>query len=473
MNVLARMFSLDLRSIALFRIGIAVALLCDVVTRAIDVRAFLTDDGMFPRALWFRIAQPGGSMQDLWSFHVATGSVAGALALLAISGALALALLLGWRARTAAIASLVLLVSLHNRNMQVFYGFDLLLRVSLLWLCFLPLSERWSLDAHLNPDRKDDDTACPDGAQYVSAGTVALTLQMIIVYAFSGIQKLQDQSWHTLDAVWLGLTTDHHATSIARWLAGAYEVTRAMSVAVLALELLVPWLLLVPLRDKLRDGTRLFVVASFMLFHVGTAVLFELGLFPLIGIVAWLPFLPARVWDRAAASTRTVTWAKRRGVAAAVGALLVVILASNVESVTRPFLPRVLKRAVFVLRLDQNWNMFERPMADGWFIARATRENGTTLDVLRGGALVTLEKPPHLADTFTSMRWRKYVTGLVRTAGQRHRAPFLYTLCNQWKRETGERLVSVELVMMQETEFPKSKSPAITTMRSLAAVRCR
>lgn len=471
MNALARVFALDLRSIALFRIGVAVALLLDCITRAIDVRAFLTDEGVFPRALWFKLAQRS---PELWSFHIATGSSMGALVLLAISAALALALLLGWRARTVAIASLVLLVSLHNRNPQVFYGFDLMIRVSLLWLCFLPLSARWSFDAKLHGDGgsdDNDDTGHPDGAQHVSPGTVALTLQMIMIYAFSATQKLQDESWRSLDAVWLGLTTDNHATAAARWLAGSYEVTRALSLLVLVLELCVPLLLLVPVRGRARDLLRIGVVTAFVLFHVGTAIFFELGLFPLAGIVAWLPFLPARVWDRAADNTRELTFAKRRAVAAVVGALVVVILASNLESVTQPFLPSPLRRLAAIARVEQNWNMYERAMVDGWFLVRGTRDNGASLDVLHDGAPITLEKPAHVADTFSSMRWRKYITGLVRPSGTHHRAAFLHNLCDQWRRATGERLVTVDLVMMQETEHPAR--PSIVTMRTLASVPCR
>lgn len=468
MNTLARIFALDLRSIALFRVGVAILLLLDTATRAVDVRAFLTDEGVYPRALWFKLAP---QTLELWSFHVATGSAVGALAMLAISAALAVALLLGWRARVAAIASLVLLVSLHNRNLQVFYGFDLLLRVSLMWLCFLPLASRWSLDAKSGRHRDDHDNASPDGAQHVSPGTVAITLQMIVVYLFSGVQKLQDASWRSLDALWLSLTTDHHATAAARWLSASYESTRALSIAVLVFELALPFLLLLPVRDAARDKVRLFVVAAFVLFHAATGVLFEIGLFPLAGVVAWLPFVPARVWDRAAADTREMTYAKRRAVSASVGALLVVILATNIESVTRPFLPSPLQRLASIARVDQNWNMFERAMIDGWFIVRGSRENGAGLDLLRDGAPVTLEKPIDVAATFTSMRWRKYVTGLVRPSGMRHRAPFLHNMCDRWKRATGERLVTVELVMMQETEHPKH--PSITTMRPLASVRCR
>jgi hypothetical protein len=44
-------FGLDLRSLALFRIGLALILLFDLYYRALDLRAFYTDWGLYPRSL--------------------------------------------------------------------------------------------------------------------------------------------------------------------------------------------------------------------------------------------------------------------------------------------------------------------------------------------------------------------------------------------------------------------------------------
>src|SRR5262249_47462977 len=44
-------FSLDLRSLAIFRIGVALILLFDLYYRSLDLRAFYTDWGLYPRSL--------------------------------------------------------------------------------------------------------------------------------------------------------------------------------------------------------------------------------------------------------------------------------------------------------------------------------------------------------------------------------------------------------------------------------------
>src|SRR3954468_9750905 len=43
-------FGLDLRSLALFRIGLGIILLFDIIIRYEDVHAFYTDEGVLPRA---------------------------------------------------------------------------------------------------------------------------------------------------------------------------------------------------------------------------------------------------------------------------------------------------------------------------------------------------------------------------------------------------------------------------------------
>ncbi len=48
---LERAYGLDLRSLALFRIGLAALILGDLIWRARDLRAFYTDFGVLPRAV--------------------------------------------------------------------------------------------------------------------------------------------------------------------------------------------------------------------------------------------------------------------------------------------------------------------------------------------------------------------------------------------------------------------------------------
>src|SRR5947207_435465 len=64
-----RAWSLDLRSLALFRVALAFMILVDLVARSTELRAFYTDFGILPRGAWHALRPIG-----FWSAHVLFGS---------------------------------------------------------------------------------------------------------------------------------------------------------------------------------------------------------------------------------------------------------------------------------------------------------------------------------------------------------------------------------------------------------------
>lgn len=67
--------------------------------------------------------------------------------LFALAAACAVALLVGWRTRLAALGCWLLLSSLQVRQPLIYIGGDSILRLLLFWGLFLPLSARLSLNA--------------------------------------------------------------------------------------------------------------------------------------------------------------------------------------------------------------------------------------------------------------------------------------------------------------------------------------
>jgi hypothetical protein len=184
--------------------------------------------------------------------------------------------------------------------------------------------------------------------------------------------------------------------------------------------------------------------------------LFTLGLFPLLGMVAWLPFLPSAVWPRSADKpVRAVTEsdATRTLVAALI---FVAALAFNLETLTgkNNIVPRGARGTLLALHLEQNWNMFTRPLADGWFVAKAREQDGHVVDVLTRGQPFTLDKPASVVAGFPSMRWRKYVTNLARPADRSERAPFARYLCRGWNAaaDASEHIDEIELIFVREVK---------------------
>lgn len=157
--------TLDLRSLALFRVLLALVVLSDGLLRALDAALLYADDGLYPRVLAISL----GDSARL-SLHLLNGSP-GFAVLLCLGQALAgLALLLGWQARKASVIALVLLVSAGARTPLALTSTDLLLQALLLWGCFLGWQSRWSLQA-----------ADPEHTQETSWGTAALVMQVFIV----------------------------------------------------------------------------------------------------------------------------------------------------------------------------------------------------------------------------------------------------------------------------------------------------
>jgi predicted DCC family thiol-disulfide oxidoreductase YuxK len=171
---LSETFSIDLRTLALFRAGLGSVLLVTVLSRFCDLTAFYADDGVLPRALLV------GDEPLRWSAHFANGTALFQGTLLALQALAACCLAVGYRTRLAVFLSWFLLVSLHNRNPLVLVAGDDLIQWLLFWGMFLPLAARWSVDAAL--------AATPVAAERVrSWASAGLVLQSVGVYVFGAM----------------------------------------------------------------------------------------------------------------------------------------------------------------------------------------------------------------------------------------------------------------------------------------------
>ena len=125
--VTAEVFGIDLRTLALFRIGLGLLLLVDLVLRGRDLTAHYTDVGILPRSALLETLSVGS-----FSLHLLNGTFAFQAVLFAIATVFAVMILVGSRTRFAVIASWVLLLSLQNRNPEILSAGDTVL----LLLCF-------------------------------------------------------------------------------------------------------------------------------------------------------------------------------------------------------------------------------------------------------------------------------------------------------------------------------------------------
>jgi predicted DCC family thiol-disulfide oxidoreductase YuxK len=279
-------FGFDLRSLALFRIGLALVVLVDLFLRFGDLKIFYSDAGVLPRsALDSVLASPW-----YWSFLSLSGLplVQGAIFLLAIF--FALGMLIGYRTRLAAIATWAMVISIHNRNPALIFAADDVLRAMLFWAMFLPLGACYSVDSALNT------SPAPLPKRFVSGATFAFMVQVCFIYMWSAAYKTKSELWFPDgDAVYYALSFDQYGTAFGQLLLGLpVELLRLMTLSALWFEWLAPLLIFIPFYNSF---FRCLAVVSFILLHASFGLCFELGIFPFLSIASWLVFIPSNVWD--------------------------------------------------------------------------------------------------------------------------------------------------------------------------------
>lgn len=472
------LFGIDLRSLAAFRIGAASVLLFDLWFRGQEIAAYFTDAGVLPRTARIDILEAGDQFgfRHVWSLHLLSGEYWAQLGLMLLAALFAVWLLVGYRTRLAAVASWILLMSLDGRNPVILNSGDVLLRSMLLWSLFVPLGAKWSIDAQQN------EAGVQFPKRVFSMASIALLLQLCIMYWFSAVFKLQptgdDPSPWTGDcsAVYYALNCDAFATPFGLWLRQFPAVMQFLTKSSLWLEIVGPLLAFSPLFTKWFRGS---VVAAFVAFHIGLSLCLTIGLFPLICIVSWMVFVPGEFWDFLARripfmprlarsinefkilalrlfSKPELPGIRRRWyVEVVVGCLLVYVVLWNLRETNfkrweHALLSRNYNAPARILGLDQNWSMFA-PLPrteDGWLVMEGTLRNGTTVNLWDFDKPLPWNKPARVSATYHTQRWRKYLDNLTTEPYAVHRMYFCEWLARRWNEERadGDRMREVHRV---------------------------
>lgn len=443
---MAVVFRLDLRSLALLRIGLGIMLLADLAIRAVDFSAMYTPDGILPAAVLREHAPEFGIPPLAPSIHLWVESPIGTAALFAFAGIAAALLLVGWQTQWMALVNFLLLHSLQLRSVPILNGADDLLRLYLLWGMLLPLGARWSLDAR-SRGRKGDLDSKTDASGCLSVATVGLVMQVILLYAASGAYKL-NPLWLEGRGLWEALHSEIHLRPAAFFVRDWTPVVTVANYLVIGLELGVPWLLLIPWRNA---AIRLGVMAALLGMHLGIESVMAIGSFSWISAVGWMALIPTEVWDGRWASnpplsdkpTLRSAWGWP-GEAAATLALLGVLLLHA----TQFLLPSSKTNEYWVNRpasyvgLSQQWYMFSAPQAAAhWPVATAyvpeksdpqDEVRWRMLDLFKDGAPQRWEKPPLVARAYPNVRWLKYWVNIKEASCQQLRRPLSKYLLQRW-----------------------------------------
>ena len=208
--------------------------------------------------------------------------------LFAVCGLCALLVALGWHYRAAAAGLFLSFTYIELMDKSTYLNHYYFVSLAALLLVLLPAGSYFSVDAARRPDRT---------RTHVPRWTVdALRLLVGIVYVYAGLAKL-NSDWLLAAQplrIWLpakndlplvGFLFDYPATAfVFSWFGAIYDLT-------------VPFFLL----NRL---TRPYAYAAVVVFHVLTAILFPIGMFPYVMIVAALVFFPAEFHERLLARVR-------------------------------------------------------------------------------------------------------------------------------------------------------------------------
>lgn len=474
---LRRVLSVDLRALAVFRVAIGGLLAMDVLVRMGDLRAHYTDFGVLPIGPY--VDQLASALHI--SLHFASGTAGWQLFLFALTLLAGLCVMVGYRTRLATVAAWALVVSLHNRNPMVLNGGDVLLRMLYFWGMFLPLSERYSIDATLTADPCRAENAWFGGA---SAG---LVLQVAVVYLCTALLKNGREWWPEGNATLYALGHQELATGFGRWLTHWPGLLRASTFIVYFLELGAAFLILCPFYNAWLRMVALVALAGM---HLSFDISLRLGIFPWIDIASLIPLLPSAVCDWIAErcsraepvglggrlrdlvarcrvalgplTERTLPYRKRgRWESSLVVQIIALFFIGYIglwnlrglpdSDVTMP--PTWAKLA-HVLRLDQRWAMFApQPSREGgWFIIPGELKDGTQVDVLRRlEQPVDFSLPKDVFESYANIRWRKYLTNLRDRNRKEHRLYYGKWLCRSWNehRDEAKKLASFDIIFMR------------------------
>ena len=405
-EILEKSFSLDLRSLALFRVGLAALVLADLLQRSRNLTAFYTAQGVSPLPPF---SERSTLPFPLWP-HLWNDSAVFQTGLFILSGLVALAMMAGFRTRWAVFLMWLSTVSLHNRSPVILYGADQMIGTLLFWSMFLPLGARFSIDGLIRPASKDRH-------RIFSAATAALCLQTVMLYSSATLSKLATPEWAAGSALHHALIRKIHVTTLAEKLLAVGDPWLAvLNYTVLVIQAAGPIVLFFP---SSTPRLRILTILVFCLMHAGFGVFFNLGLFPWAGCAAMLAFLPPVVW-KARVSTDSFRDPGLFGrvssmtVALCLG-IAVLLWISALPGFAYPPL-RPLYQIGSRLHIRQEWGMFSGPRLVDNKILRISGE-------LETGGWVTLidqdKTPPWIhvflrLSHFDDIRWRNYFVRLIR-----------------------------------------------------------
>ncbi len=293
--------SADPRSLGLLRIALGTLLFVDLARRIPDIEAHYANTGWLSNH--YMLFRPMSS--HLFSLYLAASTPGEVKVFFAVHLLVYALFIVGYRTRLMHALSLVLLVSVNSRNIAVENGGWVVLILLTTWSLFLPLGQRFSIDAlrkSLRARREGTELALNDRSSpaplitpVVSLAVAALILQWATIYYFNVVHKTGPE-WKNGTAVYYFFQQDRMVT----WWGGFIREFipmwgyKGMTYGALAIESMVTVLLISPIASQ---KTRMVAWLLVCVLHLSIDSVVQLGPFSYAMMTMFFALIPAAAWD--------------------------------------------------------------------------------------------------------------------------------------------------------------------------------
>lgn len=511
-NIFKKNFSLDIRSLALFRVGIGFILLYDFLFHRLPYfTLFYTEDGLLPISYLLNRLHYWWAKGSSLNFVYSGSGYQMLLFILAVCffGML----LLGYKTKWAVFGSWLLFVSFYSRNGMVMHSGDVIIKLCLFWCLCLPLGDYFSIDSVLKKNRnspsqpiiKNPHSKCKT---VFSFNSFAFISQILIIYIVTYLAKGSGSKWADGTALYyamwrrishrtiLGDLLMEYASGILPLLTymSYYFIEGIIPVLFLFLGFFWPY--------------RIFAIVMMCGFHVMIATFLYIGFFPWTCVVMWLALLPSEFWDKikntsagnvfwnfksflkgylynrcsgirklsarlfcAHAPLKKVQWEGQNSspLHSAKGlkkffSLLSLLFFICCFIYVLVWVKETLKydeKHVSVkgwnqighfLHLHQYWKMFGNPGSKSrWLVLYAWRADGQKVDLLRNGQPVSMQRPKRYRDQFINIRFLMLLDYyLLQSRYKEVQSNYLNYSCSKWNKKASgpNRIKSIEWIRM-------------------------
>lgn len=473
---LAASVTIDTRSLAVFRIAMALLLIADVLLRLRNFDVLYVESGVVSQS----VATARTPDAAVSVFYLTTDPTI-TLGLFLSGILIGLFLLVGYRTRLATVLAFLFAISLDHHNPLVTSYADVLFRLLLFWAMFLPLGERWSVDA-LHRQRLSE----PVVRSVVSA---LILCQIVVMYFVNWQHKSENELWASGEATPLIMGLDDTTFLLGEFTRNFPTLLQYGGLTWYYM-LAFSWLLIL-----LAGRKRMAFVSMFMSGHASFAVTVRIGAFAYVAIAGLSLFLQAQFWadldrirrrlgiDRARLTSISARFERhgrrvpyphlehrraahlRSGVytlavAVLVGALLILFagmyLPVGGDAVASSTATEQLKDGAAALAITQpSWSVFAPTprTLDGYYVFAAKTTDGELVDVYNDRELTAARPGNDLHTQYGSYRERFYMNSIRRDAStNRHAAPALLAEhhCEAWASEHDTELTKITMHRITE-----------------------